>query len=442
MPDHAENLRASKLALILRAFKYRNYRLFFGGQCISLVGTWMQTVALSWLVYRLTGSTLLLGVTGFASQAPSLLLVPLTGVAADRFDRRRLIITTQVLAMLQALALGLLVLYGRPQVWQLVALAGVLGVINAFDIPARQSFVVELVEKREDLANAIALNSSMFNAARLVGPSLAGVFIAAFGEGVCFLANGLSYIAVIAALLAMRVKPRPAAMDAGHPDRGFLKGVSYAFGFPPIKYIMLLLALGSLLGMPYAILMPAYVGEILHGGPKTLGFLMACSGCGALAGALRLAGRRNADGLERGIPLYTGLFGAGLLGFSFSGNFYLAAAFLFLASFGMISFMASANTVIQTLVDEDKRGRVMALYTVAFMGMAPFGSLLAGWTAGRLGVAHTISLSGFFVLAGTAVFASRMKMITAHAAPVYGRLAAGGEAAQELGGAERAGNPL
>lgn len=438
MPEHADhNLLAGKLKLILRAFKYRNYRLFFGGQCISLVGTWMQTVALSWLVYRLTGSALLLGITGFASQAPSLLLAPLTGVAADRFDRRRIILITQVLAMLQALALAGLVLYGRPQVWQLVALAAVLGVINSFDMPARQSFVVEMVEKREDLANAIALNSSMFNSARLVGPSIAGVCIAAFGEGLCFLLNGLSYIAVIAALLAMRIKPRAGAGRPGRFDRSFMGGVSYVLGFPPIKYIMLMMALGSLLGMPYAVLMPAYVKEILHGGPRTLGFLMACSGAGALAGALRLAGRRNPAGLERGIPLFTGIFGAGLLGFSLSSSFALSAAFLFLSGFGMISFMASANTVIQTLVDEDKRGRVMSLYTVAFMGMAPFGSLLAGWTASRLGVAHTMSLNGLFLLAGTAAFASRMKIITAHAAPAYSRLALGAEAAQELGEAER-----
>ncbi len=432
----------SKISLILRAFKYRNYRLFFGGQCISLVGTWMQSVALSWLVYRLTGSPLLLGITGFASQVPSLLLAPLTGVAADRFDRRKIIMITQTLAMLQALGLALLVLYGRPQVWQIISLAAVSGLINAFDMPARQAFIVEMVERREDLANAIALNSSMFNSARLIGPSIAGVCIAAFGEGVCFLLNGLSYIAVIAALLAMRIKPRPAARAGSGFIPGFLEGVSYSFGFPPIKYIMLMLALGSLLGMPYAVLMPAYVKDVLHGGPQTLGFLMAASGAGALAGALRLAGRRNPAGLERGIPLFTGLFGAGLTAFSLAGTFALSAAFLFIASFGLISFMASANTVIQTLVDEDKRGRVMALYSVAFMGMAPFGSLLSGWAASRLGVAHTMSLNGLFVLAGSAAFATRMKVITAHADTVYGRLALGAEAALELGEAERAERPL
>ncbi|HNW44055.1 MAG TPA: MFS transporter [Elusimicrobiales bacterium] len=431
----------SKLALILRAFKYRNYRLFFGGQLISLIGTWMQTVALSWLVYRLTGSPLMLGVAGFASQAPSLFLAPLTGVAADRFDRRRIMLITQTLSMLQALVLALLVLAGSPQVWQIIALASVLGLINAFDIPARQAFVVELVENREDLSNAIALNSSMFNSARLIGPSIAGVCIAAFGEGVCFLLNAVSYLAVIAALRAMRPGPRGAPVP-GKARGGFAEGLSYVAGFPPIKYIMLLLALGSLLGMPYTVLMPAYVKEILHGGPRTLGFLMACAGVGALLGALRLAARRHSAGLERGIPFFTGLFGAGLLAFSFSDVFAVSAACIGLASFGMISFMASANTVIQTLVDDDKRGRVMALYSVAFMGMAPFGSLLAGWTAQRLGVAHTMALSGVFVLAGTAAFALKLKEISAHSAAVYSRLERISLAASETAQEGRAGLPV
>ena len=433
--------RGSRLSLMLRAFKYRNYRLFFGGQCISLIGTWMQSVALSWLVYRLTGSPLLLGITGFAAQAPSLLMAPLSGPAADLFDRRKILILTQILSMLQSLALALLVLYGSPQVWQIIALAAALGVINAFDMPARQSFIVELVEKREDLANAIALNSSMFNSARLIGPSIAGICIAAFGEGVCFLANALSYTAVIFALLAMRLSPARAT-GSGKKRGGFKEGLRYAFGFPPIKYLMLMLAAGSLLGMPYAVLMPAYVREILHGGPRTLGFIMACSGAGALLGALRLAGRRHPAGLERGIPLFTGIFGLGLLAFSFSTNVALSAFFISFASFGMISFMASANTVIQTLVEDDKRGRVMALYSVSFMGMAPFGSLLAGWTASRIGVAHTMTLNGFFLLAATMLFVSKLKEITAHAAPIYGRLGLEGIAAGELSEAEQAERPV
>jgi MFS family permease len=421
------------LELLLRAFKYRNYRLFFGGQCLSLIGTWMQSVALSWLVYRLTGSPLLLGITGFASQAPSLLLAPFTGPAADRFDRRKILLVTQVLSMVQALSLAALVLFGDPRPWQIIALAALLGVVNAFDMPARQSFIVQLVERREDLANAIALNSSMFNSARLIGPSIAGICIAAFGEGVCFLFNGLSYIAVIAALLAMRLGPAAAPPRA---RGGFLDGLNYAFGFPPIKYIILMLAVGSLLGMPYAVLMPAYVREILHGGPRTLGFIMAASGVGALAGSLRLALRRHPAGLEREIPLFTAVFGLGLLAFAFSTNFALSALLIALASYGMVSFFASSNTVIQTLVDDDKRGRVMALHSVAFMGMAPLGSLLAGAAAERIGVAYTMALSGLCVLAATAAFASRRAEITAHAAPVYSRLGMGGIAAGEMEAAE------
>jgi len=433
--------RGSRLSLMLRAFKYRNYRLFFGGQCISLIGTWMQSVALSWLVYRLTGSPLLLGITGFAAQAPSLLMAPLSGPAADLFDRRKILILTQILSMLQSLALALLVLYGSPRVWQLIALAAVLGFINAFDMPARQSFIVELVEKREDLANAIALNSSMFNSARLIGPSIAGICIAAFGEGVCFLANALSYTAVIFALLAMRLSPARAT-GSGKKRGGFKEGLRYAFGFPPIKYLMLMVAAGSLLGMPYAVLMPAYVREILHGGPRTLGFIMACSGAGALLGALRLAGRRHPAGLERGIPFFTGIFGLGLLAFSFSTNVALSAVLIAFASFGMISFMASANTVIQTLVEDDKRGRVMALYSLSFMGMAPFGSLLAGWTASRIGVVHTMMLNGLFLLAATMLFVLKLREISAHAAPIYGRLGLEGIAAGELSEAEQAERPV
>lgn len=421
------------LELLLRAFKYRNYRLFFGGQCLSLIGTWMQSVALSWLVYRLTGSPLLLGVTAFASHAPSLLLAPFTGPAADRFDRRRILLVTQALSMVQALSLAALVLLGDPRPWQIIALAALLGVINAFDMPARQSFIVQLVEKREDLANAIALNSSMFNSARLIGPSIAGICIAAFGEGICFLLNGLSYIAVIAALLAMRLGPGAGAARA---RGGFRDGVSYVFGFPPIKYIILMLAVGSLLGMPYAVLMPAYVREILHGGPRTLGFIMAASGVGALAGSLRLALRRHPAGLEREIPLYTSVFGLGLLAFAFSTNFALSALLIALASYGMVSFFASSNTVIQTLVDDDKRGRVMALHSVAFMGMAPLGSLLAGVAAERIGVAYTMALSGLCVLGATAAFASRGAEITAHAAPVYTRLGMGRIAAGRMEAAQ------
>lgn len=431
----------SKLSLLLRAFKYRNYRLFFAGQCVSLIGTWMQTIALSWLIYRLTGSPLMLGITGFAAHVPSLLLAPFTGPAADRFERRSILLVTQTLAMLQALTLAALVLFGSPQPWQIIALASLLGCINAFDMPARQSFIIQLVERREDLANAIALNSSMFNSARLIGPSIAGVCIAVFGEGVCFLLNGLSYMGAIAALLAINLR-QAAPSAAGGKSGGFKEGFKYAFGFPPIRYLILTLAVGSLLGMPYAVLMPAYVRDILGGGPRTLGFIMAASGVGALAGALRLALRRHPAGLENDIPLYAGIFGFGLLGFSFSADFAVSAPMLALSSFGMVSFFASTNTVIQTLVDDDKRGRVMALHSVSFMGMAPFGSLLAGFAASHIGVARTMTLSAVCVLAAALALASKRREISAHAAPVYSKLGLEVIVASELKRAEQAGRPV
>lgn len=409
-----------KLNLLLRAFKYRNYRLFFGGQSISLIGTWMQTMAMSWLVYRITSSPFLLGLTGFAGQIPILLFATVTGVAADKFDRRKIMILTQTLSMLQAFALAALVIYGSPGAWQIIMLSFVLGVINAFDLPARQSFVVEIVEKREDMANAIALNASNLCSARIIGPALAGIFIAAFGEGACFLLNAVSYIAVIAALFAMRVSGPASAPER---KRGtFREGLSYIAGFPPIKYIMLMLTAASILGMSYGVLLPAYVKDVLHGGPRTLGFIMACSGAGALAAVLRIAMRKTAAGLERGIPVFAALYGLFLLVFSFSRHPVLSAACLFVGSFGVMSFLSSSQTAIQLLVDDDKRGRVMALYSVAFMGMTPIGSLLGGWTAAYIGVAHTIAISGLFMLAGAAAFASRLDLICRHAVPVYTKL--------------------
>lgn len=430
----------SKLDLLLRAFKYRNYRLFFYGQGISLVGTWMQRVALSWLIYRITGSTILLGLTSFASLAPSLLLAPFTGPAADRFDRQKLVILTQFLSMLQAAALAALVLFGDPKPWHIIALAAALGVINSFDVPARQAFVIELVDKREDLANAIALNSSMFNSARLIGPSIAGVGIALFGEGICFLLNALSYLAVIRSLTAIKVEG-PAA---GRRKSGgsFSEGLRYAASFSPIRYILLLLAVGSLCGMPYAVLMPAYVRDVLGGGPQMLGFMMGAAGAGAVLGALRLAMRTTPAGLERRLPGYTFLFGFGLLGFSLSRDFALSAPLIALASYGMISFLAGGNTVVQTLVDEDKRGRVMALHALAFMGMAPFGALISGWAASRIGVANTVMAGALCVIAATLGFMSRLGEISAQAAPVYGRLGGSPEAARELQAAEQVGRPV
>jgi len=382
----------------------------------------MQSVAMSWLVYRLTGSALLLGVVGFASHIPIFLLAPVTGLAADRYNRHKILIITQTLAMLQALVLAFLVLSGRVQVWHIVVLSAFLGLVNSFDIPARQAFVIELVEKKEDLGNAIALNSSMFNAARLAGPSIAGVLISAVGEGMCFLLNGLSYIAVLAALFSMDLVRRKKESVSGGVFKRLKEGFAYTFGFAPIRYIILLLALTSLTGMSYIVLMPVFVKEVLHGGPETLGFLMGCSGLGALTAALTLAGRRSAAGLEKKIPLAGCLFGAGLIALSFSKSFAFSAFFIALASFGMINQMASSNTVVQTVVDDDKRGRVMAFYAMAFMGMAPFGSLLAGFTASKIGAPYTILLSGVAAIAGAAAFFSRLGELKEKVRPIYLKL--------------------
>jgi len=422
---------------LFRALKHRNYRLYFFGQIISLVGTWMQTVALSWLVYRLTGSAMLLGVVGFINQIPSFLFAPFTGVVADRFNRRRIILCTQALAMLQALILSILVLSGRIEVWHIIALSVLLGIVNAFDMPARQSFIIDIVERKEDMANAIALNSSVFNSARLIGPSVAGILIAAFGEGLCFFINALSYLAVIAALLAMKINRKPAAaFEHKKPGSGFKEGLAYTFRFTPIRYIIMLLALGSLLGMPYTVLMPVFVKDVLKEGPRTLGFLMACSGAGALCAALRLAWRKHVSGLEREISFFSALFGLGLMAFSFSRVSAVSAVCIAAASFGLISQMASSNTIIQTVVEDDKRGRVMALYSLAFMGMAPFGSLLAGWMAGRIGAPWTIFLSGATVICGAVAFGSKTGEISRRVHPVYRNLGLLEREASALGEAE------
>ncbi len=433
MPQHTDvKPAATRLSLILRALKYRNYRLFFGGQGVSLIGTWMQSVAMSWLVYRLTGSALLLGVVGFCSQIPTFILSPFAGVLADRMDRYRILLVTQTLAMLQAFALAYLVLAGKVQVWHIIALSSFLGLVNSFDIPARQSFVVELVEKKEDLGNAIALNSSMFNGARLIGPSVAGVLISAVGEGMCFLLNGVSYLAVLGALLAMKV-PHGAKKAAAEPVLKRLReGFRYTFSYAPIRYIIMLLALTSLTGMPYTVLMPVFVKEILRGGPKALGFMMACSGAGALAAALLLASRKSAAGLEKRIPAAGLIFGMGLIALSMARSLPLAAFSIAFASFGMISQMASSNTIIQTVVDDDKRGRVMAIYAMAFMGMAPFGSLMAGWIASRLGAPHTIMISGVMSMAGALAFFTRLGEIRARVHPVYERMGISAQVASGL----------
>lgn len=408
-----------RLQLLLRALRSRNYRLFFTGQSISLVGTWMQQVAMSWLVYRMTGSAFLLGVVGFVGQIPTFLLAPVAGVLADRWDKRRLLIATQTLSMVQAAALAFFVLAGTVQVWQIVTLSLILGIISTFDIPARQSFIVEMVDNREDLGNAIALNSSMFNAARLIGPSIAGVLVAAVGEGVCFILNAFSYLAVIIALAAMRLAPGKPQRARRHILHELREGVGYALGFSPIRSILLLIALVSLMGMPYSILMPVFARDILHGGPHTFGFLMAAAGCGALVSTVYLASRRNVRGLGRIIVMATILFGAGVIAFAFSRSLPLSLCILCITGFGGMALIASSNTILQTIVDDDKRGRVMSLFTMAFIGMAPFGSLIAGSLAHVIGARYTLVIGGVSCLAGGALFAVILPQIRKKIRPIY-----------------------
>ncbi len=402
-----------------RAFRHRDFSLFFGGQFLSLVGTWMQQVAMSWLVYRLTGSAFVLGLLGFATQFPGFVISPFAGVFVDRWDRRRIVIATQAASMAQAFLLATLVVSGAIRVWHLLALGVVLGVINGFDVPARQSFLVQLVEGSDDLANAIALNSSMFNAARLVGPAIAGLLIGLVGEGTVFMANALSYVAVLAALFAIR--PHPAARAGGTVDvvRDIREGFAYAFGFPPIRAVLLVLALVSLVGMPYVVLLPVFASDVLGGGASTLGFLTSAAGLGALAGALRLASRTTVRGLGRVIAINGAVFGAALVGFGASRATWLSAAIVLVAGFGMMSFSASINTVLQTLVTEDKRGRIMSLYSMAFMGMSPFGSLIGGSIASRFGAPLAVAVGGGACIAGAAWFGRALPALRAIVRPIY-----------------------
>jgi MFS family permease len=426
------------LKTIFRSLQYRNYRLFFSGQSISLIGTWVQRIAVPWLVYSITSSVFLLGVFGFAGQIPTFLLAPFAGVLTDRYNRYYILIATQILAMIQALVLAVLFFTGIMEVWHLMLSSIFLGCVNAFDMPARQSFVVDMIEKKEDLSNAIALNSSMVNGARLLGPSIAGMLIAATGEGICFLLNGLSYIFVIVSLLMMKVSSRKVKSQNSQVLQGLKEGFSYTFGFAPIRSVILLLGLVSLMGMPYTLLMPVFAKEILHGGSHTFGFLMGASGTGALIGALYLASRKSVLGLGKIICLSAAIFGFGLIVFALSRYFLLSLVFMLIVGLGMMMQMASSNTILQTLVDDDKRGRVMSFYIMAFVGTAPFGSLLAGGLASSLGAPNTLIIGGISCILGAAVFASKLPELRKIVHPIYVRLgiisevASGIRAATEL----------
>jgi MFS family permease len=402
----------SRLKASLRAFRHRNYRLFFAGQLTSLVGTWMQTVAQSWLVYRLTGSATLLGLVGFASQFPIFLLAPIAGAVADMYPRRRTMIIIQTLMMLLAFPLAILTLTHRVQVWHIMVLAVLLGVVNAFDIPVRQSFIAEMVG-REDLINAIALNSSMMNGARIVGPAVAGILVALVGEGWCFLLNGLSYLAVIVGLVFITAGNTAPREDTGPRTEAILEGFRFVLHAQPVRSLLLLVGVVSLMGMPYSVLMPIFADDILMGGPKGLGLLMGAAGIGALLGAVTLAGRQGVRGLGRWVMLACAGFGVNLILFSLSRYFWLSFFLLIPVGFSMMVQLASSNTLIQSMVPDRLRGRVMAVYSMMFVGMAPFGALLAGLLANSLGAQATVAIGGAVCIAGALWFRSHLPRLRA-----------------------------
>jgi MFS family permease len=402
-----------KLPATLRALQYRNFQLFFAGQLISLIGTWMQNLAQAWLVYRLTGSMILLGGISFCSQIPIFLLSTVGGIVADRYSRHRVVIATQTLSMLLALALAALTLTHTVQIWHIFVLAALLGAVNAFDIPARQSFIVEMVD-RHDLMNAIALNSSMFNASRVVGPAIAGILVAAIGEGWCFFANGISYIAVIVGLLLMRVERHERVADRGSALANIIEGFRFVFRNRPIHALLILLGMASITGMPFQVLMPVFADRILHGGPKALGWLTGCAGMGALAAALLLASRRTLKGLSVWVAISSTAFGAGLIVFAMSRSFLYSAAILVPVGFSVMLQMGASNTLIQSMVPDQLRGRVMGVYSMVIMGMAPFGGLIAGLAADRLGARATVAAGGAVCLVSACIFWTQLAAIRVH----------------------------
>lgn len=422
----ADSGRGGRWQVALRALRHRNFQLFFSGQLISLIGTWMQSVAQSWLVYRLTGSALLLGAVGFASQIPVFLFAPLGGIAADRINRRYIVIATQVASMLLAFILAALTLWHRVQVWQVFVLAALLGVVNAFDIPGRQSFLVEMVG-RDDLMNAIALNSSMFNGARVIGPAIAGILVAKVGEGWCFFANAVSYIAVIIGLLMMKVQaPLRAAMAS--PLEHMMEGFRFVNQTAPIRALLLLLGLVSLVGMPYVVLMPIFADQILHGGAQGLGILMGATGVGALLGALTLAFREGVKGLGRWVAWCCAGFGASLVIFALSRTFWVSVILLLPVGYTMMLQMACSNTLIQVMVPDELRGRVMAVYSMMFMGMAPIGALFGGALADHFGAPLTVAAGGLASLLGAGWFALHLPKIRVEARRlIVAQAVAGGE---------------
>ena len=406
--------------LLFRALRHRNFSLFFGGQGVSLIGTWMQMIAMSWLVYQITGSAFYLGLIGFSSQICSLFLSPFAGVLSDRWNRHHLLIVTQSLSMIQAFGLAFLMFTQRIAFSHLLLLSFFLGIVNAFDMPTRQAFIVEMIENREDLGNAIALNSFLFNGARLVGPSIAGILISIVGEGGCFLLNGISFLAVILALLAMKMPLRERKVETRGPVlRGLREGFAYGFGFPPIWYILVFVGWISLAGTVYSTLMPVFAKTILRGGAHDYGFLMAATGVGAAIAGLFLASRSSVLGLGRLIAIASGTFGMGLIGFSLSRTLWFSLPLLVVTGFGMMLHLASSNTILQTIVDDDKRGRIMSLYATSFMGMSPVGSLLGGSLASHIGAPLTILVNGITCVVGAFLFTRKLPSLRELIRPIY-----------------------
>jgi MFS family permease len=418
--------RFTRFRSLGRALAHRNYRLFFAGQFVSMIGTWMTRTASSWLVFRLSMDrpelqAALLGIVAFMGQIPAFFLAPLAGVLVDRWNRHRLLVITQALSLIQSALLAALAFSGEPGMWTitiLIFLNVCQGLINAFDMPARQAFMVEMIDKRADLSNAIALNSSLVNGARLVGPAIAGVLIYLTSEAWCFVIDAVSYVAVIIALLAMRIVSRPREIHHAPVWHGLVEGFRYAFGFAPIRAILLLLALISFMGMPYSVLMPIFASD-LQGGSGTMGFMLAASGMGALVGALHLAARKTVLGLGRTIVFASAGFGAALVAFSLSQILWLSLLLLLVSGFGMMVEMAASNTILQTIVDENKRGRVMSFYTMAFLGMAPLGSLFAGFLAGAIGARTTVLIGGLACILGAALFAFKLPQLRVLVRPIY-----------------------
>ena len=404
----------TKLPATLRALQYRNFQLFFSGQLISLIGTWMQNLAQAWLVYRITGSMVLLGGISFCSQIPIFLFSTLGGIVADRYSRHRVVIATQTASMVLALALAALTLTHTVHIWHIFVLSALLGVVNAFDVPVRQSFIVDMVG-RADLMNAIALNSSMFNASRVIGPAIAGILVAWIGEGWCFFANGISYIAVIVGLLSMHVAPHERVPGGGSPLANIIEGFRFVIHNRPIHALLILLGIASVTGMPFTVLMPVFADRILHGGPKALGWLTGCAGMGALAAALLLASRQTLKGLSGWIATSATAFGIGLVIFALSRTFLFSALILVPVGFALMLQMGASNTLIQSMAPDHLRGRVMGVYSMMIMGMAPFGGLLAGVAADRYGAPAAVAAGGVICLASAGIFWTQLPEIRVHA---------------------------